>query len=135
MGRRFRNAMVNFKSEEDLEIYLKKFTEEIPKLMPEIKQMTTSKYIEFIEGTFEGKATTLFRKYGKFDFVWFDCCFWWNFHYVFSPTFSNPVNPQWRVLIHCQHLFELRHTLHTHKHIVHIFCKYIYIIIATNTFM
>ena len=35
MGRRFRNAMVNFKSEEDLEIYLKKFTEEIPKLMPE----------------------------------------------------------------------------------------------------
>ena len=40
MGRRFRNAMVNFKSEEDLEIYLKKFTEEIPKLMPEIKQMT-----------------------------------------------------------------------------------------------
>ena len=40
MGRRFRNAMVNFKSEEDLEVYLKKFTEEIPKLMPEIKQMT-----------------------------------------------------------------------------------------------
>ena len=40
MGRRFRNAMVNFKSEEDLEIYLKKFTEEIPKLMPEIRQMT-----------------------------------------------------------------------------------------------
>ena len=40
MGRRFRNAMVNFKSEEDLEIYLKKFKEEIPKLMPEIKQMT-----------------------------------------------------------------------------------------------
>ena len=40
MGRRFRNAMVNFKSEEDLENYLKKFTEEIPKLMPEIKQMT-----------------------------------------------------------------------------------------------
>ena len=34
LGRRFRNAMVNFKSEEDLEVYLKKFTEEIPKLMP-----------------------------------------------------------------------------------------------------
>ena len=40
MGRRFRNAMVNFKSEEDLEIYLKKFTEDIPELMPEIRQMT-----------------------------------------------------------------------------------------------
>ena len=40
MGRRFRNAMVNFKSEEDLEIYLKRFREEIPKLMPEIRQMT-----------------------------------------------------------------------------------------------
>ena len=40
MGKRFRNAMVNFKSEEDLEVYLKKFTEEIPKLMPEIKQIT-----------------------------------------------------------------------------------------------
>ena len=40
MGRRFRNAMVNFKSEEDLEIYLKRFKEEIPKLMPEIRKMT-----------------------------------------------------------------------------------------------
>ena len=39
MGRRFRNAMVNFKSEEDLEISLKNFTEEIPKLMPEIKKI------------------------------------------------------------------------------------------------
>ena len=34
MGRRFRNAMVNFKSENYLEVYLKKFTEEIPKIMP-----------------------------------------------------------------------------------------------------
>ena len=40
MSRRFRNAMVNLKSEEDLEIHLRKFTEEIPKLMPEISQMT-----------------------------------------------------------------------------------------------
>ena len=40
MARRFRNAMVNFKSEEDLEIYLKRFKEEIPKLMPEIRKMT-----------------------------------------------------------------------------------------------
>ena len=40
MGKRFRNAMVNFKSEDDLEIYLKQFRKEIPKLMPEIKQMT-----------------------------------------------------------------------------------------------
>ena len=40
MSKRFRNAMVNFKSEEDLEIYLKKFSKEIPKLMPEIRQMT-----------------------------------------------------------------------------------------------
>ena len=40
MSKRFRNAMVNFKSEEDLEIYLKKFSKEIPKLMPEIRKMT-----------------------------------------------------------------------------------------------
>ena len=41
MGRRFRNTIVNFKSDQDLEIYLKKYTNEIPELMPEIGQMTT----------------------------------------------------------------------------------------------
>ena len=32
-----------------------------------------SKYVEFIEGKFQGKSQELFDKYGLFDFVWFDC--------------------------------------------------------------
>ena len=32
-----------------------------------------SKYIEFIEGQFQGKSQKLFDTYGLFDFVWFDC--------------------------------------------------------------
>jgi hypothetical protein len=36
-------------------------------------QIISSKYIEFVEGNFEGKADILGEKYGDFDFVWFDC--------------------------------------------------------------
>ena len=32
-----------------------------------------SKYVEFIEGKFQGKSQKLFDTYGSFDFVWFDC--------------------------------------------------------------
>ena len=32
-----------------------------------------SKYVEFIEGKFQGKSQKLFDTYGPFDFVWFDC--------------------------------------------------------------
>ncbi len=32
-----------------------------------------SKYTEFIEGDFQGKANELYQRYGCFDFVWFDC--------------------------------------------------------------
>lgn len=32
-----------------------------------------SKYIEFIEGKFQGNSQKLFDTYGLFDFVWFDC--------------------------------------------------------------
>ena len=32
-----------------------------------------SKYVEFIEGKFQGKSQKLFDTYGLFDFVWFDC--------------------------------------------------------------
>ena len=32
-----------------------------------------SKYVEFIEGRFQGKSQKLFDTYGLFDFVWFDC--------------------------------------------------------------
>ena len=40
---------------------------------PGMNQIISSKYIEFVEGSFEGKAHTLGEKYGDFDFVWFDC--------------------------------------------------------------
>ena len=32
-----------------------------------------SKYIEFVQGDFIGKSQELHKKYGEFDFVWFDC--------------------------------------------------------------
>ena len=35
--------------------------------------LLASKYIDFIEGKFQDKSDMLFNKYGKFDFVWFDC--------------------------------------------------------------
>ena len=35
-------------------------------------QIISSKYIEFVEGNFEGKAEELGQKYGDFDFVWYD---------------------------------------------------------------
>jgi len=40
---------------------------------PGMKQIISSKYIEFVEGNFEGKAGMLAEKYGDFDFVWYDC--------------------------------------------------------------
>ncbi len=38
-----------------------------------MNDILNSKYINYIEGDFQGKAETLFREYGYFDFVWFDC--------------------------------------------------------------
>ncbi len=32
-----------------------------------------SKYIEYIQGKFQGKSEELFEKYGEFDMIWFDC--------------------------------------------------------------
>ena len=40
---------------------------------PGMKDIISSKYVEFIQGKFEKKAHMLFEKYGYFDFVWFDC--------------------------------------------------------------
>ena len=40
---------------------------------PGMKDIISSKYVEFIQGKFEEKADMLFEKYGNFDFVWFDC--------------------------------------------------------------
>jgi len=40
---------------------------------PGMKNIISSKYTEFVEGNFEGKAELLREKYGDFDFVWFDC--------------------------------------------------------------
>ena len=65
-----------------------------------------SKYIEYIQGKFQGKSQELFEKYGEFDMIWFDCgdaqdhqdflAEYWNicshymiFHYTFfqrQPT-------------------------------------------------
>ncbi len=38
-----------------------------------MEEIIHSKYTNFIEGNFEGKAHALYKKYGYFDFVWFDC--------------------------------------------------------------
>ena len=40
---------------------------------PGMKDIISSKYVEFIHGKFEDKADMLVKKYGNFDFVWFDC--------------------------------------------------------------
>ena len=40
---------------------------------PGMTEIISSKYVEFIEGNFEGKAKILREKYAAFDFVWFDC--------------------------------------------------------------
>ena len=40
---------------------------------PGMNHILSSRYTEFIEGLFQGKARQLAKKYGKFDFVWFDC--------------------------------------------------------------
>ena len=65
-----------------------------------------SKYVEHIQGKFQGRSQKLFDKYGEFDMVWFDCgdaqdyqdflAEYWNicshymiFHYTFfqgQPT-------------------------------------------------
>ena len=38
-----------------------------------MEEIINSKYTDFIEGNFEGKGAALSKKYGHFDFVWFDC--------------------------------------------------------------
>ena len=40
---------------------------------PGMKSIMASKYAEFVEGLFQGKAQQLSERYGNFDFVWFDC--------------------------------------------------------------
>ena len=32
-----------------------------------------SKYVDHIQGKFQGRAQELFEKYGEFDMIWFDC--------------------------------------------------------------
>ena len=38
-----------------------------------MEEIINSEYTDFVEGNFEGKGKELFKKYGHFDFVWFDC--------------------------------------------------------------
>ncbi len=40
---------------------------------PGMKEIFNSKYVDYIEGLFQGKAQLLYKKYSSFDFVWFDC--------------------------------------------------------------
>ena len=40
---------------------------------PGMKHILESPYVEFISGLFQGKSQQIFKKYGKLDFVWFDC--------------------------------------------------------------
>lgn len=40
---------------------------------PGMKSMLQSKYFNFLEGIFQGKAAQLKEEYGVFDLVWFDC--------------------------------------------------------------
>ena len=40
---------------------------------PGMSEIISSKYTDFLEGNFEGKAEILRRKYDSFDFVWLDC--------------------------------------------------------------
>jgi tetratricopeptide (TPR) repeat protein len=72
------------------------------KQKPGMRDILQSKYTEFIEGNFQGRAKELADKFGSFDFVWYDCggqkeyeCFmdeYWNIcsDYVFFHfTYSN----------------------------------------------
>jgi hypothetical protein len=40
---------------------------------PGMQTIIQSQYVDFVQGLFQGKAEGIFKKYGKFDFVWFDC--------------------------------------------------------------
>ena len=40
---------------------------------PGMNDIISSKYVDFIEGKFEDKSEQLSKKYGLFDFVWYDC--------------------------------------------------------------
>ena len=42
-------------------------------IIKNMQDIINSKYTDFIEGKFEGKGESLFKTYGFFDFVWFDC--------------------------------------------------------------
>ena len=67
-----------------------------------MREIIDSNYTEFIEGSFEGNGRSLFKKYGFFDFVWFDCGGpieyenfireYWNYcsnYILFHFTYSN----------------------------------------------
>jgi len=38
-----------------------------------MNEIMESEYTDFVEGNFEDRGERLFKKYGHFDFVWFDC--------------------------------------------------------------
>ena len=76
---------------------------------PGMDTIISSKYTEFIEGNFEGKADILRKKYDAFDFAWFDCGGaaeykkfideYWNicsnyifFHYTYSNGSPNELH-------------------------------------------
>ena len=40
---------------------------------PGMDAVMQSQYIEFVEGRFQHQSKKIYKKYGEFDFVWFDC--------------------------------------------------------------
>lgn len=77
------------------------------KKKPGMEAIMQSQYIEFVEGRFQNKSKEIHEKYGKFDFVWFDCGgtkdyedflkeYWFlcNGYVFFHFTYSNGVPNQ-----------------------------------------
>ena len=56
---------------------------------PGMDSIISSKYTEFLEGSFEGKAAMLREKYDAFDFVWFDC--------GGAPEYKNFMDEYWNI--------------------------------------
>jgi hypothetical protein len=56
---------------------------------PGMKDIINSKFVDFVEGKFQGKAEQLFNKYGSFDFVWYDC--------GGTPEYKIFMNEYWKI--------------------------------------
>ena len=71
-GNLYQNYIENYQHDPKLIIIDDMSIEDI-KNRPEMSAILSSKYVEVLEGAFQGKSKELIEKYGSFDFVWFDC--------------------------------------------------------------